>query len=161
MTGIVLAILEAVVCVAFLIALACSALGAAHWWLDRRAKGADVGLHLLAEDHTPDPCEHDITTSALGDGKWLHECRHCPVRWVTDMDDTQEMEPVEDFALPSIEEDPLAIRLGLVDDPGDVKLTALGYARYADRTVHRSCLAARRDGQEPCYWCAPVLAGAS
>ena len=67
----------------------------------------------------------------------------------------------ESYELPPIEEDPLAIRLGLVADPDDVKLTALGYARYADRTVHRRCLAARRDGREPCYFCAPVLAGAS
>lgn len=63
--------------------------------------------------------------------------------------------------LPPIEDDPVAIRLRLVDDPGDVKLTALGYVRYADRTVHRVCLAARRDGREPCHFCAPVLAGAS
>jgi len=129
-------ILAVVVLAAFLAVVVCSLFGAVDAWLRKRnPPGPDVGVDIV-------------------DCGMVHDCDGCDECGAP-------MVVGESYELPPIEEDPLAIRLGLVADPDDVKLTALGYARYADRTVHRRCLAARRDGREPCYFCAPVLAGAS
>jgi hypothetical protein len=71
--------------------------------------------------------------------------------------------PEDEEELPPLEDDPVAIRLGLAGDPVQrmflLMASGEGYIPYGSTYVHPCCLVDRREGRPMCARCAQVMAG--